>query len=54
MAHTHVCKYCGTKTSSLDVCSNCRNKRPLVKILLDMVRAKKEEIDKAKREKGEE
>jgi predicted amidophosphoribosyltransferase len=46
MEHPHTCKYCGNKTSRLDICSNCHKRLPLVRQLLAMVRAKKEEIDK--------
>lgn len=53
MEHQHICKYCGNKTSRLDMCSNCYHRLPLVRQLLAMVRAKKEEIKNSCKEKGE-
>jgi hypothetical protein len=50
---THTCKYCGAKTSSREICANCRPKLELVRTLLAMVRAKKEEIDRIKAQRGE-
>lgn len=53
MKQQHFCKYCGAKTSRLDMCSNCVKKKPLVKELLDRVKAKAEEIRPTKQGDGE-
>lgn len=48
----NICKYCGNKTSRLDVCSACVEKLKRIRKIQAMVRNAKEEVERDKARGG--